>query len=231
MSSKDAVMISILDASGSMNSVRQATIDAYNQFFNEQRDQPGQAYLFLTLFNTYFENRFMGTPLEAVPDLGTPGNQYVPGGGTALLDAVGTSIKSAEAWLAGHPEFDGRVFVVITTDGQENASKTWHNYIPMQANDDKDVSGLIRWKQSEGWDFVFLGSGSDWLERNFGHVIADHRKFVTYAGDALSTTGTYAGVSSAMTSARQRGTDFIVTPNSGTSTDINLTPPETSSQP
>lgn len=198
----------VLDKSGSMGSVRQATIEGFNAFVAEQRNQPGEAKLSLTLFDTAFDIRHVGLDLREVPDLGTTASPYIPGGGTSLLDAVGTTIKGTEQWLLNNPTFDGKVVCVILTDGQENGSREWHIFQPLVPGDDHDLGGLIQYKQAEGWEFIFLGSGgANWLERTFGHVV-DHQNFHAYAHDAVSSVNTYAGVSRSLTSTRTKGGSF-----------------------
>lgn len=136
-------------------------------------------------------------------------NAYKPDGGTPLLDAVAVTIKGTEAWLAKHPEFTGKVITVVLTDGEENTSTEWHLNHPMVEGDDRDLGGLIQWKQDEGWEFIFLGAGgSAWLERAFGHVVAD-ASFFAYTNDAATSHAMYAGVSNAVTRTRTFGGSFV----------------------
>lgn len=205
---QDALISFVLDKSGSMNAVTKATIDGFNAFIADQRQAPGNAYLSLTLFDTNFDVRYVGADLDTVPPLGTPDNPYVPSGMTALFDAVGTTIKGTEKWLANR-SFDGKIVVVVLTDGQENSSHEWHVSHPVRPGDDRDLGGLIEWKQKEGWEFVFLGSGgSAWLEQTFGHVVAAD-SFSGFAHDSASSVATYAGVSSNLRSSRLTGERFV----------------------
>lgn len=206
----DVLINFVLDRSGSMASVVPGTIEGWNAFIDEQRNQPGKALLSLTLFDTEFETRYVAAPLATVPKMDRLGeNRYDTRGGTALFDAVGTTIKGTEAWLANHLDFKGKVVCVILTDGEENSSRQWHVNIPMIAGDDKDVAGLIKWKQDEGWDFVFLGSGgSKWLERTFGHV-ASLDSFAGYDHSNVSNVASYAGVSANLSATRSTGKRFV----------------------
>src|SRR5688572_14416723 len=99
----DVLICFVLDQSSSMNDVLQPTIDGFNQFLHGQQEvEEGNAYLSLTVFSSGFEARFVGTDVQDVPDLGTEENPYRPSGMTALLDAVGASIKGAEKWVTEH---------------------------------------------------------------------------------------------------------------------------------
>lgn len=196
----------VLDQSGSMLGIRQGTLDGFNQFIQEQVEVPGEAFLSLTLFSTSFDTRYTAARLSDTEPLGTGDNPYRPDGGTALLDAIGQTVKSTEEWLAAHPEFDGQVVCVVLTDGHENASKLWHLNHPTVDGDTADVGGLIRWKQEvDGWQFVFLGSGgSQWLERTFGHVVAKGQ-FAGYENTGASNMAAYASMSDGLTRSRSKG--------------------------
>jgi hypothetical protein len=76
-------------------------------------------------------------------------NDYRPDGYTALLDAVGMSIKDTEAII--RPGDD--VIMLILTDGQENASQffTFRQIA-------KEIERL---KATEKWTFSFMGADID----------------------------------------------------------------------
>lgn len=200
----------VLDGSGSMWSHRDATIEGFNSFIEDQRNQPGEAFLSLTVFDTTFRTPFVGTPLHLVAPLGDGDNPYSPTGGTALLDAVGSTIKGTERWLEQNPGFSGRVVCVVMTDGEENSSRSWHINQPTRDGDSKDVAGLIKYKQAEGWEFVFLGAGgSGWLERAFGHVIDPSRILWTSSSDS-GHRSIYAASSAALSSVRTDGGSYNI---------------------
>lgn len=195
----------VLDKSSSMAHVRDTTISAFNEFLEDQKRAEGDAFLTLILFSTLFDALNVATPIFAVEPL-TP-KTYSPCGGTALFDAVGFAIKQSEKWVKEN-KFTGQVKVIILTDGEENSSRSWHIKNPIIAGDNKDLGGLIQWKQAEGWEFIFMGSGGkDWLERTFSHVVPIQAIF-DYQGDAGSTRSTYAGASQAMSQSRADGQSF-----------------------
>lgn len=195
----DVLINLVLDKSGSMGHLRQATIEGINAFFAEQRALPGKARLSLTLFDTGFDVRFVGQDLDEVPDLGADGNLYQPAGGTALYDAVATTIQGTDAWLNKHKSFKGKVVCVINTDGEENSSKT----TSLDA-----VNELISAKQAEGWEFVFMGAGSAaWTEgRKFTSIPQSSQ--IAYAASASDTMTSYAGVSKSLSNTRSSGASF-----------------------
>ncbi len=193
----DVLVNFVLDKSGSMDPLAASTIEGFNAFLDEQRAGAGKALLSLTLFDTGFDVRYVAADLREVPPLGARGNRYQPAGGTALLDAVATTIKGTDAWLAGHhAEFSGDVICVIQTDGEENSSTT--------TNLD-EVNALISAKTAEGWEFVFLGTGTAaWTEGQKFSAIPQDARFAADA-DPLSNRAAYASVSRGMTSKRAHG--------------------------
>lgn len=149
---KTAIAI-VLDQSGSMGPIRDDTIGAVNTFIEDQRKQPGECSVSLTLFSTLFDRRYVDTPIAEVEPL-TP-LTYKPMGGTALLDATGDMINALGARLAEKPEHERPelVIFVIQTDGQENSS---HEYTYEQVR-----SMIEHQREKYGWQFVFLGAGLD----------------------------------------------------------------------
>ena len=82
----------IADASGSMAGLTTDTIGGFNKFLTDQQAQPGEAIFTLCTFNTDYRLVHDCVKIAGVPVLDT--KSYSPGGGTALLDAMGTTIES-----------------------------------------------------------------------------------------------------------------------------------------
>lgn len=135
----------VLDKSGSMDSKLADTIGGFNTYLKSLREDTKTDYKFsLTLFDTRFEERHVLIPLEDVPELSNA--NYIPGGGTALYDAIGRSVTSIES----KGDKVGKVVCVILTDGEENSSREYS----LAA-----VRGLITRKEQQGnWTFIFLGA-------------------------------------------------------------------------
>lgn len=134
-----------IDASGSMYDLAEDVRGGFNQYLDTlTADTDTTYYVTVALFNTRVEFLAAAVPLAEVPRLTR--DNYEPGGGTALLDAIGKLVTGT------HPVGDGdKVLVVVNTDGCENSSKEWtHNGITALIDTKKD---------SEQWAFVFLGAG------------------------------------------------------------------------
>jgi hypothetical protein len=142
----------VLDRSGSMASVRKETIDGFNEFVNGLRSEPGECSLKLVQFNQKYQEVF-DKPLSDVPLLTE--ETFVPGGNTALFDAIGGTVVSLGEDLKKMPEADRpqKVIVMILTDGMENASQEY--------TQDKIREMVTHQKEVYAWDFVFLGSNQD----------------------------------------------------------------------
>lgn len=137
----------IQDKSGSMSSRRQTTIEGANEYITTLRKEAeGEVLLTLTQFDTRVTDVFSAKPLTDVKTFTSA--DYVPGGMTALHDAIGRTVRSTERAERN----DDRVLVVVMTDGLENSSREWN----------KDtILSLIEEKRADGWEFVYLGAGEE----------------------------------------------------------------------
>lgn len=163
----------ILDQSGSMQSIKGGTLEGVNAFLTQQKEENDKlpVRLSLTLFSTDFEIRHGSVPVTQVPLLTE--KTYLPEGGTALLDAIGTTIDELGKRLAETPEADrpATVIVAIMTDGEENSSRHF-NW--------RQISEKIK-HQTEAykWQFLFLGANQDAIA-TAGRMHIDERSSVTY---------------------------------------------------
>ena len=118
----------ILDRSGSMQSMTQATIAGTNEFLAAQQatmddhGQPIPATFTLVLFDHEYLPIYQRVDIQTARPLTL--ETYVPHGNTALLDAIGRAIDDLGADLAATPEADrpSKVIIAILTDGEENSS-------------------------------------------------------------------------------------------------------------
>jgi len=140
-------LVLVLDKSGSMGHLQQATIEGVNSLVAAQKDIPGTITTSLYTFD--------GNVQEVKNfDLLTTWN-YVPSGSTALLDAVAEAITKEGERLSAKAEQDrpDRVVFVIITDGEENTSKVAKL---------EDVKNTVKHQQDiYKWQFVFLGANID----------------------------------------------------------------------
>ena len=142
----------ILDRSGSMQAIAGDAMGGFNAFLEAQRREEGEARLSLVLFDDQYEVPVKSQPLAGVPALTAA--TYQPRGSTALLDAIGRTIKKMTTSFAARAveARPAKVIVAILTDGEENASSKY-----TQAH----VSDLIAEKRAQGWEFVFLAANQD----------------------------------------------------------------------
>lgn len=143
----------IIDASGSMQGLTKDTIGSFNTFLDEQKAVPGEAMFTLCTFNTDYRLLHDCAILAGVP--GLDAKTYRPNGGTALYDAIGTTITSVGQKLAAMAEEDrpSKVIFLIMTDGEENMSRryTYDQIKEMVAHQSDKYS----------WEFVFMGANID----------------------------------------------------------------------
>lgn len=143
----------VLDRSGSMGSVKAATIEAFNGFLQSQRGGAGSARLTLVQFDDQYELLYTARLLQAAPLL--TDQSYQPRGSTALLDAMGRTIVATGDRLKVLPEQErpGTVMFVTLTDGFENASR---EYTLPRINE-----MIAHQRDRYSWQFVFLGANQD----------------------------------------------------------------------
>jgi len=143
----------ILDRSGSMNPHAEAAVAGFNEFLREQQAVDGIARITLMLFDDEDEVPFDNLPVSEVTCLDQ--ETYRPLGTTALLDAIGKTIKNFRKRIKNLPKKDrpDQVIFAIFTDGLENASRKY---------DWQDIAKMIRKRQDkDGWEFLFLAANQD----------------------------------------------------------------------
>ena len=131
--------IFLLDRSGSMETCRDDTIGGFNAFVEDQKATGGT--LTLIQFDHEYLKSYENVPITEVNPLTR--ETFQPRGSTALLDAIGRTIKECKVQ---NPT------VIIMTDGLENSS---HKYTKAHIKD------LIDARQKDGWTFVYLGANQD----------------------------------------------------------------------
>jgi hypothetical protein len=142
----------ILDRSGSMSSIREATIEGFDGFVATQKGLGDNACLSLVQFDDKYENVWNRLPLSSVPSIK---DIFQPRGCTALLDAIGKTIKETGERLSKMREKDrpDKVIFVIITDGFENASREYGRT--------KIFDMITHQRDKYNWDFVFLAANQD----------------------------------------------------------------------
>ncbi len=145
-------LVFILDRSGSMSGLEEDTIGGFNGMLQKQKKEDGEANITTILFDDQIEIVHDRFPIDVVKPL-TDKDYYVRGC-TALLDAVGSTVRKVENIQKRLPEEyrAEHVIFVITTDGQENASQEYSVNM---------VKKMIEQNQERGWQFLFLGANID----------------------------------------------------------------------
>jgi len=146
-------LIIILDASGSMSSIRDDIKGSFNEFLKKQRGEPGKTVFDLFQFNDEVKRPVNSVDLALFHD--NLMARYDCSGCTALNDAVCIAIDTVGREFAVMPESEHpeHVLCVIITDGMENASKEFTA---------KDVKARIEHqKTAYSWQFLFLAANQD----------------------------------------------------------------------
>jgi uncharacterized protein YegL len=186
----------ILDRSGSMAGLESDTIGGFNAFLEKQKALPGEARLTTVLFN--HRDCLLHDRLDIRAAQPLTAKEYSVGGSTALLDAVGRTIDKIDGALRHTAEEyrAGKVLIVITTDGLENASREYSL---------DRVKRMIEWqKREQGWEFLFHGANIDAVETAGDLGIAPDRA-QNYCSDHAWTELNFRAVSAAAASFRATG--------------------------
>jgi len=143
----------VLDRSGSMSVIRDDTVGGLNTFITENKKLPGTATFSLHQFDNVYETVIDRQDLQSVKLLTS--EDFVPRGGTALLDAIGQTVNAVGNELAALAEADRpeKVILMIITDGYENCSKEFSR--------DKIFTMLKHQQEVYNWDVAYLGANQD----------------------------------------------------------------------
>lgn len=195
----------VLDRSGSMQSIKQATIEAFNSFLASQKSGAGEAQMTLVQFDDQYELVYGAVPLARAPKLTEA--TYLPRASTALLDAMGRTILATGKRLNQLPEAQrpGTVVFVTLTDGFENAST---EYTHSRVND------MIREQRDKySWQFIFLGANQDAIATaaQLGVAAGQAMTFAANTVGVQACIGAFSDKLNVMRAARHRGkADAIV---------------------
>lgn len=186
-------LVFILDRSGSMCGLEADTVGGFNGMLRKQRKQAGVCFVTTVLFDSHSCTLHDRLPLEQVPDMTE--HDYTVGGCTALVDALGETIRhigDIHRYARSEDVPEHTVFI-ITTDGMENASRRY--------TADK-VRRMIEKKKSSGWEFLFLGANIDAVETAGRYGIGRERA-VNYLADSDGTAVNYRAMNDAICQVRR----------------------------
>lgn len=142
----------ILDRSGSMNHIRRAAVDGFNETLagikkaQEKFAETQDHFVSLVTFcGCETKHVFDKTPASATHPLAM--EDYVPCCNTPLYDAMGFTLTAMRRHVQGME--DAIVVVTIITDGMENSSREYTRI---------SIKKLVEQLRGEGWTFTYMGA-------------------------------------------------------------------------
>ncbi len=180
----------IVDESGSMSHLREATLSGVNETIGTIRAaqkefaETQRHWLTLVTFDGGTTRPDVRTiidcvPIEKVEDF----KEYWPTGNTPLYDAMGQSLTDLKQHVEGDEDATG--VVTVLTDGLENASHEWNAGM---------VRKLIDGLKELGWSFSYMGSAHNVKEVS---DLLSIENVVEFTHDAMGTGTTWMRESSA----------------------------------
>ena len=144
----------ILDESGSMSAIKNATISGFNEVVQtikgiEKKFPEQQHFISLVTFN----GLGIKTLLDKQPAVSLSlidEKTYQPDSMTPLYDAIALSVLKLKIDVAGIESVN--VLVTILTDGEENVSKEFSH---------AQVNSIVAEQKNLGWTFTYIGANHD----------------------------------------------------------------------
>jgi Mg-chelatase subunit ChlD len=169
----------LLDRSGSMRSVKESMEEAFRVFLDENRKMKSTRITLVQFDDVNDQDVVINdVPIGNVEKL-----DLKPRGNTPLLDAFCKTIDATGKRLSRmHPDDrPDQVMMVVITDGEENASKTYRR---------QDVFNRVtNQRDNYNWQFLYLGANQD--------SFAEAQSFGIPIGWTLNFKAHKSGVSSA----------------------------------
>lgn len=189
-------IVFLIDRSGSMSHLTGDTVGGFNTFIKEQKEKDGEAKLTTVLFDNRYEVFHDGVDIKDVKDMTR--KDCEARGSTALLDAVGKTINEVGCRLNGmlEDEKPSKVIFIITTDGEENASREF------SANVIKEM--VKTQTNTYNWQFIFLGANIDSVSSARGLGI-DPKFAVNYSSNHAGGQSVYNTMNSTVSNYRNTG--------------------------
>ncbi len=219
----------ILDRSGSMGSIRKEAVGAFNEQLKAIQDSEAdgnETYVTLVTFSSIIDKpHYWDVAAQKVPPL-TEDN-YKPDGGTALLDAMASTIKRLQD-LEDADDENTSFLVCTITDGEENSSQEYSRF----KGGGKRVGALIEeLETTQRWTFTYLCANvdptklRDTLSLKTGNV-------ASFVSDSRGTIGASVMHSASTTSyLKGRSKGLTATPTFYSDPAANANPSEDLSNP
>ena len=187
-------LVFILDKSGSMAGLEADTIGGFNSMLEKQKMEDGKCKITTVFFNHRVQLIHDRIDIKEVNPV--TAKEYSVGGYTALIDAIGETVKKMEdVQKSTVKEYRAdKVLFVIITDGHENSSREYRV---------EDVKEKIEHhKEKDGWEFVFLGANMDAIVAASRFGIGADRTY-EYLSDRKGTELNYQVVSDSVSEYRR----------------------------
>jgi hypothetical protein len=168
----------LLDRTGSMESVKKATIEGFNGYVETlQKEKAADIEFTLITFDTQSMDKIcVCKPIKGAPKLDE--KNYQPRSGTNLIDCAYDTIKAVE----GQEKAKGaKIVICFQTDGEENSS---HKHTS------EELKTLIEEKTKLGWQFNFMGCGIDAYAQS-ARMGMTYAQTTSYSPDAASTDASF----------------------------------------
>lgn len=137
----------LVDASGSMGSIRQDVIGGVNAMIEDQRQETGKCRITIIAFDSRQPSQVIRDRVKLKDCKDLTIDEYQPRSMTPLLDAMGQAITRIE------DKDDWQQIFAVYTDGMENASKEYTT---------GSLKALVESKiKDHEWVFTYLGAGQD----------------------------------------------------------------------
>lgn len=175
----------IVDESGSMRHLRQATLSGINETIDTIRSAQNEFaetqshFLTLVTFSTDYNPPSVRTLIDCRPvsEIEPEFHRYNPHGSTPLYDAMGQSLVCLHEKVKNEP--DASVVVTVLTDGLENASHEWRP---------DGLRPLINQLKEEGWSFSYMGSAHN--VKDVADLLSIDN-YVEFSHDVLGTSSSW----------------------------------------
>lgn len=185
-------LVFILDRSGSMAGLESDTIGGFNAMIEKQKKLDGECLVSTVLFDNQSQVVHDRVDIRMIQPM-TEEDYYVRGC-TALWDAMGSAIRhirNIHRYIRDEDVPEHTMFV-ITTDGMENASHTFHA---------EQVKSMVKLQERKGWEFLFLGANIDAISTARSVGIRAERA-VTFTNDSQGVATNYEAVGGAIRTMR-----------------------------
>lgn len=166
----------ILDESGSMEEIKQATITGFNEVVQtikgvEKQFPEQEHFVSLVTFNGLgIKTKLLNKRAKNLKEIDE--ETFQPDASTPLFDAIGFSVNKLRREIESQK--DSNVLVTILTDGEENASTEYTG---------ASVKKLIDEMKKQGWTFTYIGANHDVERVAFSLSINNILKFEANEAD------------------------------------------------